>query len=139
MIFIEEYAADKPRVLVLLPSLTTTEVLFLSDKAQIYPISEQVRDGLSGQISDLILNYSPDLHRGDVIFLPENPMDLALGTNGVPGENAKYQIILVSKLCALFSFKQVGMSQDGVIAFRLAAHGSDATNYCASVQAKKNQ
>ena len=128
---VKKYAPDKTRVMIFLsPSEATTETLFQSKKANIYPITEQRQDGYSSRVSNFIVNYSPNLQIGDVIFLPTQPDQLVLPFD-FPGDNYKYPIMVVVRLCGKFDLSEIENTPSGITALRLDAHGSGRSGYCA--------
>jgi len=134
---IKKYAANKTRVLIFLLAPATTETLFLSNKAHIYPVTEQIQDSLSSQISNFIVNYSPNLKIGDVIFLPTEPEKLLLKSN-FPGDNNKYQIMIVLKLCDQFNLRKIESTKNGITAFRLKTLENGTSDYCERARAIEN-
>ena len=131
---IKKYVPNKTRVMIFLPgkqAKTETEVLFITNKAHLYPVTDKVQDSISSHVSNFIVNYSSDLETGDVIFLPTKPEMLLLP----PYE---YPIMVVLKLCGRFDLKEIESTKSGITAFRLEAQGHGASDYCAKTRAIKN-
>jgi len=146
---IKKYAPYKTRVMIFLPnknlSQATTEALFLSNKAHLYPVTDQLQDSLSSQVSNFIVNYSPNLKTGDVVFLPTDPEALLLRPSLPVGfqvgfQFIEYQKMIVLKLCNQFRFSAIESTPSGITAFRLKALGNGISDdYCEKVRAMKNQ
>jgi hypothetical protein len=133
---IKKYAPDKTRVMIFLLYQETTEALLLSNKAQIYPVTEPLQDSVSLQVSNFIVNYSPNLQTGNVVFLPTEPKELLLPK--LPGNYNYYQIRIVLKLCNRFSFSAIENTPSGITAFRLKTLENRTSDYCEKVRAIKN-
>jgi hypothetical protein len=142
---IKKYAANKTRIMIFLSSKNfsqaTTEVLFLSNKAHLYPVTDQLQDSLSFQVSNFIVNYAPNLQVGDVIFLPTQPKELTLRPYIAAGFQFvdEFQKKIVLKLCNQFSLSVLESTPSGITAFRLEAPGNRASNYCSKTRALKSQ
>lgn len=141
---IETYLPDETRVMLLVPNAhfaSATEALFLSGKAHILPITDQIQDSISSQISDFIVNYPTDLKKGDVIVLPTEPeMLLYMPLRAADDKYFyAYQYWIVLRLCGSFDLKEIENTSTGLTAFRLKAQGNGTSAYCAQVGALKNR
>jgi hypothetical protein len=141
---IQKYAAAQPRVLIFLPnrngSRATTEALFLSNKAHLLPVTDQLQDAVSPQVSSFIINFKPDLHAGDVVFLPSNPKELMVASSldVELRDISEYQKAVVLKLCGKFNLVEIKRTESGVSVFRLDLPESGTSNYCAQVKELPN-
>jgi len=135
---LKKYAPKKKRVMIFLPnknlSQATTEALFLSNKAHLYPVTDQLQDSVSLQVSNLIVNYSSNLQTGDIVFLPTNPKMLLLQPLlqlllPVGFQFIEYQKVVVLKLCNQFRLRAIERTKSGVTAFRLDALDNGISYY----------
>lgn len=139
---IERYIPDKSRVMLFVPndqSVIATEALFLSRKGHTLPITDQLQDSISSQISNFIVNYPPNLKKGDVIILPTKP-EMLLFMPLRPEDNVyfhAYQYLVVMRLCASFNLKEIEHTSTGLTAFRLKSKETGISGYCAQTLALK--
>jgi hypothetical protein len=134
---IEKYAPEQPRVTVF--TAGSTGVLLVTQKAQVYPISDPVEDSLSSAVSRLILTHPNPYQPGDVIFLASNPENLKLAGNkqcylatstSSQCSQVEIQFQLVQQICSRFGFDEIEKSANGVSAIRLTAPGVGTSDYC---------
>jgi hypothetical protein len=115
----------------------------LSNKAHLYPVTDQLQDSLSLQVSNLIVNYSSNLQTGEIVFLPTNPKQLLLQPMLQPMlpvgfQFIEYQKVVVLKLCNQFRLSAIENTKSGITAFRLDGLDNGTSDYCEKVRAIKN-
>jgi hypothetical protein len=140
---IQKYASSNSRVMIFLPGKeATTEALFLSHKAHLYPVTDKVQDSLSTKVSDFIIDYPLNFKINDVIFLPANPQELLIRPS-LPAADPEfiheYPRMVVLNLCNQFSLEEIESTQSGVTALSLQSLGDGTSDYCAETKTLKNQ
>ena len=140
---IQKYASSNSRVMIFLPGKeATTEALFLSHKAHLYPVTDKVQDSLSTKVSDFIIDYPLNFQINDVIFLPANPQELLIRPS-LPAADPEfiheYPRMVVLNLCNQFSLEEIESTQSGVTALSLQSLGDGTSDYCAETKTLKNQ
>ena len=130
---IGKYSPDGNQVVVFLQSNELTEVMWLSEKSHVFPISHPVEDAISPPVSSLIINYPAGLKIDDVIFVDSDPRQLAEKYNYIYYYR-EVQLILLRKICLEFGLQPIEETSTGISAMRLQDPGDVESSYCIEVQ-----
>lgn len=110
---VDKHAADRPRIALFIHSDLATEVLMLTRKTHLFPLSNVRQDQLTSTGRTRALGFQHGLKAGDTLFLEKDPERLA-----------PLQLDIIARLRAEFDFQEMEITEHGIVAARLHPRGS---------------